>query len=388
MLSFFRSILFISLIVAGTAKASIYLDIRIFSTTAIKKCNIEIFAGKYLLLDSAGTSICELYKESAITVLNSGGNVMLIKDMDTLAVGPELSIKGVGFLNIFRITPLNPSLQERYYDDDIKFLPDKDGKLMLINHVELEHYIAGVVQAEVGSSSKFPEFYKVQAVSARTFALMNAFKHISEGFHMCDVEHCQAYKGRCNSTTIMLATSQTMGEVMVDDNGDLIFAAFHSNSGGQTANSEDVWSRPLPYLRSVNDSFSIGMPNYSWKKVIPRIEWLNYFQRTYNYNIEDAESRGALLNFQQISRKVYICPGIPLKAIRNDFNLKSTFFSVSESGDKVVLTGKGYGHGVGMSQEGAMKMAQFGYSYTQILLYYYKGITFIQINDLKNKPFQ
>src|SRR5208337_2379392 len=101
-----------------------------------------------------------------------------------------------------------------------------------------------------------------------TYALKNSRKHITEGYNLCDMVHCEVYKGRCTKPEIILAVSKTSGEVIVDKDNQLINAAFHANCGGQTVNSEDVWSKSATYLKSVNDTFCINMPKARWEKTI------------------------------------------------------------------------------------------------------------------------
>ena len=173
---------------------------------------------------------------------------------------------------------------------------------------------------------------------------------------------------------IMMGVIRSSGETLVDASGRLIETPFHSNSGGQTANSEDVWRSALPYLRSVPDTFSYHMRQSDWTKVIPINQWLGYFSKTHKLNVQNDSIRKELLTFSQPKRKSKIL-GIPLTRIRTDFKLKSTFFSVSvdpHSGD-VVLDGHGYGHGVGLSQEGTIRMVSLGISYDSIIRHYYTG---------------
>jgi stage II sporulation protein D len=91
-----------------------------------------------------------------------------------------------------------------------------------------------------------------------------------------------------------------------------------------------------------------------------------------------------LLNFSQLSRAAVYRAGtftLPLRQIRTDLNLRSSFFSLKVEGDSVILKGRGYGHGVGLCQEGAMVMASKGFDYKQIIDFYYTGV---RITDIKN----
>jgi stage II sporulation protein D len=256
----------------------------------------------------------------------------------------------------------------------------------VINEAKLDNYIAGVTDAEAGTRCKL-EFYKVQAILARTFALAHINKHVTEGYSLCDLVHCQAYHGKPRDLNVVKAVTATQGLVVVDQNLDLIVAAFHSNSGGQTANSEDVWGAYTPYLRSITDTFSTRMPSSRWERKMPAQDWLSYLKLKHNYPIDNDSGRKLAMNFRQDTRKAYLefnGVKVPLKNVRQDLQLRSTFFNVCAiGGDSVLLQGRGYGHGLGMCQEGAMCMAGKGYTYRDILNYYYKDIQLIDLEKLK-----
>ena len=267
---------------------------------------------------------------------------------------------------------LNPAgCKQRTYEGNLEIELQK-GKLMLINDVEFETYIAGVVQSEIYGTQS--DIFRIQAIISRTWALRNMRKHASEGYNFCDYVHCQAYQNRCIRPDIMMGTIMSSGETLVDATGALIETPFHSNSGGQTCNSEDVWKAALPYLRSVQDTFSYRMRQSDWVKTITIDRWLNYFARKHKIDINDSANREELLHFTQETRKVRLLD-VPLTRIRSDFQLKSTFFSVSvdSTSGSVILHGHGYGHGVGLSQEGTIRMVGLGYSYDSILCHYYTG---------------
>jgi stage II sporulation protein D len=283
-----------------------------------------------------------------------------------------------------KIKLTNPDRKMRTYQDDMSFSVS-EGFMKIINEVSLDNYIAGVTEAEAGSRSSI-EFYKVQAVLARTFALAHVNKHLLEGFSLCDQVHCQAYYGKPRDQNIYKAMDGIKGQVVVDGNLNLIIAAFHSNSGGQTANSEDVWGSHTSYLRSVVDTFSVKMPNSQWERRMLKEDWLSYLKLKHNFPIENEAEKQAALHFTQETRKTFLeCNNskVPLKNVRLDLQLKSTFFSISEvNNDTIVFKGRGYGHGLGMCQEGAMRMARLGYSYTDILHFYYQDIQLIDLHKL------
>jgi stage II sporulation protein D len=283
-----------------------------------------------------------------------------------------------------KIKLLEPDRKIRIYQDNIA-LGVSDGVFRIINEVGLDNYISGVTEAEAGSKAAL-EFYKVQAILARTFALVHINKHITEGYNLCDQVHCQAYYGKPKDLSILRAVDVTRGKVVVDENLNLIIAAFHSNSGGQTANSEDVWGSHTSYLRSIRDTFSVKMPNARWERKMLTDDWLSYLKLKHNYPIEKAEAKSMALNFNQDTRKIFLEASdvrVPLKNVRTDLQLKSTFFSIHQYGsDSVIFSGRGYGHGLGMCQEGAMRMVKLGYSYTDVLNFYYQNIQLIDLHKL------
>ena len=112
--------------------------------------------------------------------------------------------------------------------------------------------------------------------------------------------------------------------------------------------------------------------------------WKNYFVEM-GVDIEETDSLDLLIS--QAHRRTFVEfdeDTIYLNNIRSDFGLKSAFFNVKLEGDKVVLKGRGYGHGLGLSQEGAMEMVRQGFSYKDVINYYYNDV---MIRDLKDLPF-
>ena len=357
------------------------IEIRIHADKKLLSVDFIVFSGTYQLQDREENTVKLFNKGDSLHIFSINSDLIICTKADTFFCDSQLKLRGVGFLNIFQ---LSANKVIRLYDDDlvVKLRPDKS--IWVFNKVELEHYVAGVVQAEAGIARN-AEFYKVQAVAARTFAIKNINKHIEEGYQMCDQTCCQVYKGRCANTEIMIATSKTAGEIIVDSVSEQpIMAVFHSNSGGQTCNSEDVWGRALPYLRSVYDPYSISQTSYSWQKTMPRNEWLDYLKRNFNYPTNDPASVAKVTNFTQTNRQVYLTGNIGLRKIRDDLKLRSTFFNIKEDKDAIVFIGKGFGHGVGLSQEGAINMAKQGFTYTEILKFYYLGTKISNIDSVIN----
>ena len=269
--------------------------------------------------------------------------------------------------------------RERIYTGQVIFKP-RSSDLLVINRLPLNDYVAGVVESEGGHHQQM-EYFKAQAVLARTWVLKNMNKHIKEGYNVKDDETSQAYYSKAylqNSAAIQQAVRETGDTILVDEKGQPIFAAFHANSGGYTVNSEDYWSGKISYLRAVEDTFSLKMEKAYWTKEIDMVAFLKFFAGKMGQSASDTAFKRAVLQFKQEPRQAYFSYGgksLKLRAVRQKFNLRSTYFNVEERGDRVVFHGRGFGHGVGMSQEGAMRMAELGYLYKDILSFYFRGVT-------------
>lgn len=238
------------------------LQIRIYAHLKVYNVQLIVNHGSYKVIGDAGI-IAETKGESVFVISLKGDSIEL--KQNSVSVGTFKYVKFVGSDQPeLKFKMLNPDRKPRVYADNLGFGVSEEN-IRIINEVELDNYIAGVTEAEAGSRST-QEFYKVQAILARTFALAHINKHVAEGFSLCDQVHCQAYYGKPRDLTIYKAIDATRGKVVVDENLNLIVAAFHSNSGGQTANSEDVWGSKTTYLKSISDSFSVKMPNARWER--------------------------------------------------------------------------------------------------------------------------
>ncbi|MBK9276356.1 MAG: SpoIID/LytB domain-containing protein [Flavobacteriales bacterium] len=283
-----------------------------------------------------------------------------------------------------RLRAVVPKVPERVYSGSID-IRRSGAELRFVNEVKLEDYVAGVVESEAGAQQA-PEYYKLQAVGCRTYALANARKHAPEGFELCDQVHCQVYKGRATHAPITEAALATRGMVVVDADIRLIHATFHSNCGGETLNAEDIWSRSEPYLQATTDSFCIAQPHATWTTTIPKADWLSYMERKHGLRIADEAVRAELLAHEPQCRGLYLNttkPLVPLKQVREDWKLRSTYFTVRTTGDQVVLDGRGFGHGVGLCQEGAMEMARRGIPFLDILHHYYRDVHLVDLSSLE-----
>ena len=366
-----RLLLIILLLLTVQAAHADRVRVRLYSNAQVSTLNISFDLGSYNIYTDGGQLLEDMVGEGrSVLIRPEGGQLHVSINSDDYGSFNSLRLEATDTACILCLNPTG--CKQRTYEGNLEVSPLKNGKLLLINEVDFETYIAGVVQSEIYGTQT--DIFRIQAIISRTWALRNMKKHAADGYNFCDYVHCQAYQNRCIRPDIMMGAIQSSGETLVDSLGNLIETPFHSNSGGQTANSEDVWKAALPYLRSVPDTFSYRMRQSDWVKTLSIDRWLDYFGKKHKVDIADSAILDSLLHFTQESRQARLL-GIPLTRIRTDFQLKSTFFSVSVDSvtQSVILNGHGYGHGVGLSQEGTIRMVGLGYSYDSILRHYYTG---------------
>jgi stage II sporulation protein D len=358
------------------------IKVRLYSDQTVKRLMLTPDSADFVLLalNNKGEvfdTILDIYSENPNRnfVISQEGTKLKLKVGDELiGLFEGLFFSGLDTLHQFRVLANH---KERAYFGGLH-VQVQSAQIYLINEVNLEHYVAGVVESEAGHVSE-SEFYKAQAVLARTFALRNWKKHLSAGYNLKDDVSSQVYFSKAhfrNRALILDAVTKTRDTVLVNLDCQPILSVFHANSGGFTVNSENVWLKPVPELKSVIDSFSIGVGSYSWEKRIPADQFYNYFSRMFGVK-NDAELQKALLNFDQNQRQShfkYKGKTLKLTKVRHDFRLRSTFFEIALEGETIVLHGNGYGHGVGLSQDGAIEMSRQGYDYKSILQHYFNGV--------------
>ncbi len=357
---------------------SAQVKIRLFSGRSPESVTFRVIRGKYQLNSFNGRNI-NLSQADLVLISKFEGKLAIKTRNEAGFVCDSVIISALKGDDSFslRLNGANPLLQNYY--GDLKCFPDME-TLVLINVTDIEKYIAGVVWTE-GGSGKNIEYFKAQAVIARTYLFKYFDKHLPDRYNLCDDIHCQSFKGLSPDTVINKASYETRGLVILDRDSSLIMSAFHANCGGETSSSDDVWLTGLPYLKRVVDPYCLNSRNAIWEKSISLNEWLRFLKESgYKGKTDDP----SVFSFTQGSRLTdykITSYAIPLKTLRSEMNLKSTFFSVFAEGDSIHLKGRGYGHGVGLCQEGAMVMAEKGFKYLQILNFYYTGVF---ISDIKN----
>lgn len=275
-------------------------------------------------------------------------------------------------------------ISDDWYRGRLRLVARGDG-LVAVNHVPLEEYLYSVVGSEM-----YPfwplEALKAQAVAARSFVLFRLRRPADPDFDVGRTVTWQAYKGYSReSDSTREAVTATTGQV-VTYRGQIIEAVYHAASGGHTENVEDIWSAPRPYLRGVPD-FDQEAPVYSWQKTFTQAELSRLLP-----GVGQVTSLTPIRTTPQgrvIQMQVTGTAGTKTftgSELRRLLDLRSTLFQVTPARGDIASTnpvdtpnggfefqGRGFGHGLGMSQWGAFGLAQRGYNYQQILQYYYQG---------------
>lgn len=301
-----------------------------------------------------------------------------------------IEVSGSGrFVGVIRLAPAEGArlhVGNRTYRGLIEIRSTSAGRLTVVNELDLEEYLYGVLKMEV--DPRWPaEALKAQAVAARTLALYSLGRYQREGYDVRATTETQVYAGvTAEDPRTTAAVEATRGEIMTFQDRP-IFAAFHSDSGGHTESSEHVWGGRYVYLKGVPDPYSAGAPSQQW---MVRLDLWVFEERLRRagrsvagiISIELAElSPSGRVQSVRITSATgtLTLKGTELRSILGAEHLKSTLFSVRLLPDEqpaVELRGRGAGHGVGMSQWGARGHALLGRGYQEILRYYYSGVSF------------
>ena len=254
------------------------------------------------------------------------------------------------------------------------------GALTVINLIPVEEYLRGVVPEEMSISFQ-PEALKAQAVAARSFTLKNVGRHKADGYDLCDNTHCQTYEGLSSvSPTTDKAVLETRGEILYF-NGAAAMTNFHTDSGGMTESSENVWGTKFAYLQPVEElnkqtqEWTVKLTNTDFSErmgaAFGSLQSITLSNLIIGRSAADRTQSGRV-KFALVagSKKTVKMTG---NEMRSKFSLPSTLFNVKVQSGEVIFEGFGRGHGVGMSQYGANSYAQAGWTYDKILKHYYKG---------------
>ncbi len=257
-----------------------------------------------------------------------------------------------------------------WYRGEVLVVPTGKG-LTAVNYVDIEQYLYSVLGSEMSSSWPL-EALKAQAVAARTYAIYKQQNERNALYDVTNTQASQVYKGVASEfSSTQAAVNATAGQVLTYNNR-LILSVFHACSGGHTENVEDVWSEALPYLRGVQD-FDQDVSQCQWVKSFSGKELSKRLSGVGNV----VSISPTLTPYGSIkSMKIVGTSGtreLKGEALRNALGLRSTRVTITQESTGLRFNGRGWGHGLGLSQWGAYKLASQGINYRQILGHYYQG---------------
>jgi stage II sporulation protein D len=277
----------------------------------------------------------------------------------------------------------------------------KDGNRITVRSVPFEEYVQGAILSEFAPAAGDPgvveRMFEVQAVIGRTYALAHLGRHRADGFDVCTTTHCQLYeparlrRSRWTTQTDE-AVRQTRGAVLWFD-GAAATTLFHADCGGHTSSADDVWGgNARPYLVSVADDGAAKAAHSTWRyeasgkallaalnsdprtRAGARLDGLQVLER-------DAAGRAERVAIHGAEERTV--RGETLREVLGQAlgarTVKSTWLDVRRIGGTFVFEGRGFGHGVGLCQAGALARVRAGDKLTTILQHYYPGTRLIRL---------
>jgi len=316
-----------------------------------------------------------------------------------------------GPLSLVRISSRDPrnylSFDKLSYRGSIELVENTRGKLNVVNVVELEDYLNGVVPNEM-PPSKFDaiEALKAQAVAARTYALKNEGRFVSEGYQLCATIACQVYRGVDSERPLSTQAVEATRGIVIKYHGELIDSLYTSTCGGHTEDAKNIFqSMDTPYLRSATcppeiaseiDPRLVEVSGYhlKWTVHVTRAELEKILRKTLPLDeLVDLEPLKYGISNRVIELKVkgrkrdFILRGLEVKSA---LGLKDSLFILDREFDRrgrvesFDFIGHGWGHGVGLCQTGAYGLAREGKPFESILKTYYYDVDVVQENFREN----
>lgn len=358
------------------------------------------------LLLAAAVMVSAAYRPETVRVavlrtqdeVRIDGEGLLVSDEDGDAVSvdfPSVARRVAGGVHLGggtsrKFTVSSPSvvrINGRGYRGVIELHPFDKG-ILVVNELPLEEYLVGLINCEI--SSLWPaEAVKAQAVIARSYAIYQKDSRRGALYHLESSVMDQVYNGAdIEDSRAARAVRETAGEVLVHASS-VIQAFYHANCGGHTEAAGNVWGADIPYLQGVECDYCLASPSARWelrlglRKIESQLRSAGYqFGSIREIRCGKTNGSGRLQSLTLVTSKGEArISAVNFRKSVGYAVLKSTNFSIRQKGDEVTFTGVGNGHGVGLCQWGAKQRAADGFSYREILGYYYPGT---RLERLKN----
>ncbi len=281
-----------------------------------------------------------------------------------------------------RIRPAGEFIQVngKSYRGSIELRKQKNGRLLVINELDIEDYLRGVIAAEIPHDWEI-EALKAQAVASRTYALYRMRSAGNRPYDIVATVNGQVYSGLSGERQRAADAVRETEGIIITYGGEPIPAFYHASCGGHTESAWELWGIDAPYLRGVDCDCQRISKYGAWEKRVSKRAAAAALGRQ-GYRLEGIRTmeidgitpagRVKRVVIHDASGTVTI-PAETLRAAIGYSAIPSIFFEIETVGDEIIVSGRGLGHGVGLCQWGAREMAQQGKDYKAILLHYYPG---------------
>jgi stage II sporulation protein D len=242
------------------------------------------------------------------------------------------------------------------------------GTLLIVTEIPLEDYVGAVLAGE-SSNFRSDESLKAIAVASRTYAVHFLKRHKAEGFDFCDTTHCQDFRISAVSDRLRHAVNNTRNDVIRYEEQP-IPAYYHQDCGG-------IPEPQAPYLRQLQDGFCVSRGRMQWSAELTAsdLQVALGVHDVSGIEITERSSSGRARRLRINGTKVRVVDAEAFRlAIGRTLGwnkVRSDLYEVRRSGDRFLFEGYGAGHGIGLCQDGAAAMGEQGYTYKEILAYYY-----------------
>ncbi|MGO9642918.1 MAG: SpoIID/LytB domain-containing protein [Candidatus Acidiferrales bacterium] len=334
-------------------------------------------------LNIRATAATLRWRACATCAESSGVTLDLHAEESEVAAGqtgrtPELFVTGPYRLEAADLQPISAQFPLR--------IAAREGRLQVVATLPLEDYVAMVLTAESGDLAG-DEAMKAMAVSVRSYAVRFRGRHAAEGFDFCDNTHCQVVSWTTPISRAVAAAAATRS-LLLWYNGEVAETYYHQNCGGTLASASEVWpGENAPYLRTHADPYCVQPQPQTWESTIS-IADIDAALRASGFDVPRGWTTLEIASRSESGRvaRLRLTGGSPPAAELSGSSfrfavdralgwnkIRSDLYSVRAAPDRLVFSGRGTGHGVGLCQAGADEMAREGKDYKQILSFYYPG---------------
>ncbi len=373
--------LLLRIVLAGLLIVSTYLIVsHDISDAALPEETIRVAIVK-------NVSSVTLDGEGMLATRENGNAIALIPPVTISYTKNSLQVEGVEYKKLTFSAASAVQVNGKPYRGIAEVSVFEKG-ILVVNQLPLEEYLVGLINCEI--SSAWPiEAVKAQAVIARTYALNKKDARRTALYHLESSVIDQVYDGcEIEDSRAMRGVTDTAGEVLTHD-GAVIQAFYHSNCGGRTESSENVWGARLPYLMGVDCAYCTASPSTVWevrivlKDIEDKLRNSGFKVGTISdVRLGSRNNRGRLKNVVILStRGETVLSGDQFRKVIGYGIIKSTNFTMKLSNGEAIFSGLGNGHGVGLCQWGAKQRSLDGFGYDEILSYYYPGTKLTRLSD-------